>query len=195
MGICERIFEPFFTTKGPGEGAGVGLSVVHGIVKSHGGRITVESEPGKGSTFEIVFPKIEGVEEQLPTQLETSPAGNERVLLVDDEELVVAVTSEILISLGYQVVSTQQGAKALELFRAEPDRFHLIITDHTMPGMTGMELAAEILRIRKDIPIILCTGRSSENVRETALTIGIRKVMSKPFVLNELASAVRDVLD
>jgi len=191
----ERIFEPFFTTKGPGEGSGIGLSVVHGIVKSHGGKIVVRSELGKGSTFELFFPRIEGIEEHPTRQPELSPAGNERILLVDDEEIVVAVTSEILGTLGYEVVSVPRSSDALELFRSQSDRFHLVITDQTMPGMTGMELAAELLRVRPDISIILCTGFSDEKVRETAATIGVRRIMSKPFALHELATTVREILD
>jgi len=193
--VRERIFEPFYTTKGPGEGAGVGLSVVHGIVKGHRGKIVVRSEPGKGSTFELYFPMIEGMEERPEIQLPPSPAGEERILLVDDEELVVAVASEMLIGIGYEVVSVQRSSEALDLFRLQPQRFHLIITDQTMPDMTGMELAAEVLRIRRDIPIILCTGYTDERVRETASAIGIRRILSNPFVLQELASSVRDALD
>lgn len=195
QGVRERIFEPFFTTKGPGEGAGVGLSVVHGIVKSYGGKIVVRSELGKGSTFELFFPRVEGVEDHPERLIEVPPAGNERILLVDDEELVVAVASEMLRTLGYEVVSVQRSSEALEIFRAQPNRFHLLITDQTMPDMTGMELAAEVLRVRPDIPIILCTGFSKENVREMAATIGIRKILSKPFIMQELASSVRDALD
>ena len=194
-GTRERIFEPFFTTKAPGEGAGVGLSVVHGIVKSHGGKIIVRSELGKGSTFELYFPRIEGIEEHSGGLTEPSPGGNERILLVDDEEIVLTMTTEMLHNLGYEVVSARQSSEALEIFRSRPDRFHLIITDQTMPGMTGMELATEVLQVKQDMPIILCTGFSNENVWETALTIGIRKILSKPFVLDELASSVRDILD
>jgi PAS domain S-box-containing protein len=193
--VRERIFEPFFTTKRPGEGAGVGLSVVHGIVKGHGGKIVVRSEPGKGSTFELYFPMIEGMEERPEILLPPSPAGDERILLVDDEELVVSVASEMLIGLGYEVVSVQRSPEALELFRLEPQRFHLIITDQTMPDMTGMELAAEVLRIRRNIPIILCTGYSDEKVRKTASAIGIQRILAKPFVLQELATSVRDALN
>jgi PAS domain S-box-containing protein len=191
----ERIFEPFFTTKPPGEGAGVGLSVVHGIVKSHNGKIVVRSEPGNGSTFELFFPRVEGVEETEEKPPQRLPVGNERILLVDDEEIVIAMTSEMLGILGYEVVAAQQSSKALEIFRSQPDWFQLIITDQTMPGMTGMELTAEILRVKQDIPIILCTGYSNENIWETASNIGIRKILSKPFVVHELASSVRDVLD
>jgi PAS domain S-box-containing protein len=193
--VRERIFEPFFTTKGPGEGAGVGLSVVHGIVKSHGGKIVVRSELKKGSTFELIFPRIEGVEDHQERQVDTPPAGNERILLVDDEEMVVAVASEMLHALGYEVISMQRGSEALALFRTQPDRFNLLITDQTMPGMIGMDLAAEVLRIKPGIPIILCTGFSDDTIRETAAAIGICRILSKPFILQELAASVRDVLD
>lgn len=193
--VRERIFEPFFSTKGPGEGSGIGLSVVHGIVESHRGKIRVVSEPGKGSTFEILFPKIEGAEETLPSPPEQPATGNERILLVDDEEIVIIIAEEMLTTLGYQVVTAKRGAEALEIFRAHPERFQLMITDQTMPGMTGTELAAETLRIRKDLPIILCTGFANHGVHDTALDIGIRKVIAKPFVLQELAATIRSVLE
>ena len=191
----ERIFEPFFTTKGAGEGTGVGLSVVHGIVKSNRGKIVVRSEPGKGSTFEVFFPRIDGAVDCQEKWIESPPTGNERILLVDDEEFVVAVASEMLGSLGYEVVCLQRSSDALKLFRTQPDRFHLIITDQTMPGMTGMELAVEALQLRQRIPIILCTGYSDDTIRKRAEAIGIQKILSKPFVLQELALSVRDVLD
>ncbi len=194
--IRERIFEPFFSTKGPGQGAGVGLSVVHGIVKSHGGRIVVQSEPKKGSVFEVYFPKIEGTEEIVQATVQPLPGvGSERILLIDDEELVVSVASEMLGSLGYQVVMSQRSIDALELFRSQPDLFHLIITDQTMPGMTGLDLAKEFQKIRADIPIILCTGFSDEDISKKARNLGIHKILSKPFVLNELGAAIREILD
>lgn len=195
QGVRERIFEPFFTTKKPGEGAGVGLSVVHGIVESHGGKIIVRSEPGKGTFFQLFFPRFEGDEELLDKHRDNTPAGTERILLVDDEELVVGVASEMLRLLGYEVVAAKQSDEALALFRLQPERFHLVITDLTMPGLNGMELAAELLLIRPDIPILLCTGFSDERVREKASTIGIRKIMAKPFILQEFASSVREVLE
>ncbi len=194
--VRERIFEPFFSTKSTGEGVGVGLSVVHGIVKSHGGKIIVRSEPDKGSVFDIFFPRIEGMEELPEHFQEPVPGlGNERIMVVDDEKLVVAVASEMLHALGYQVVPVQRSVDALEIFRSQPDSFHLVLTDQTMPRMTGMELAAELHKIRADIPIILCSGYSDENVSKKAWELGIRKILSKPFVMQELASSVREILD
>lgn len=195
QGVQERIFEPFFTTKKAGEGAGVGLSVVHGIIEGHGGKIDVWSEPGKGAVFQLFFPKITGNVELVDSHVDSLPSGIERILLVDDEDFIVEVASEMLKYLGYEVVAAQKSLDALEIFRARPDQFHLILTDLTMPGMTGIELAVELLQIRADIPIILCTGFSDEKIRARALNIGIRKIMAKPFVLHELASLVREVLD
>ena len=193
--IRERIFEPFYTTKGPGEGAGVGLSVVHGIVKGHGGKITVRSKPGRGSSFTLYFPRVEGVEASLEEQPASLPAGKELILVVDDEKLLVTVASDMLSSLGYTVVGVSGSVEALQIFRSQSSRFHLVITDQTMPGMTGIELSAELLRIRKDIPVILCTGYSDEKVREAARTIGIRKIIAKPFIMQELATVIREILD
>ena len=194
--IRERIFEPFFSTKKAGEGAGVGLSVVHGIVKGHGGTIRVSSELGKGSVFDIYFPKVEGIEDLHEKEDIPPPSrGHEHILLVDDEELVVTVATEMLHSLGYQVVSFQRSVEALEMFRTKGDIFHLIITDQTMPDMTGIEFACELRRIRSDIPIILCTGFSDDNIGKMAAELGIDKILSKPFVMQELATIVREVLD
>ena len=196
-----RIFDPFFTTKGPGEGSGIGLSVVHGIVKSHDGRITVYSQPGQGATFQIFFPKIHEKTGVVPT---IAPSGDTpcptistrtgRILLVDDEEILIAVVTEMLKVLGYEVISANRGPDALYIFKSRPESFNLVITDFTMPEITGMELAAELLQIRSDIPIILSTGFASAEMREKALAIGIRDVMTKPFVLQELAEAVGRIL-
>ncbi|MBI5589746.1 MAG: PAS domain S-box protein [Deltaproteobacteria bacterium] len=191
----DRIFEPFFTTKGPGEGAGVGLAVVHGIVKSHGGMITAQSELGKGSTFQVFFPKIENAVAQVDKPVLPFPTGNEQILFVDDEEVVADAASDMLKFLGYDVVAVNSSLEALRLLQLQPGRFHLVITDQTMPDMTGMELAAELLRIRPGLPILLCTGFASPGIWEKALAMGIRQVMNKPFVLQELARTVRSILD
>ncbi|MFH0995035.1 MAG: PAS domain S-box protein [Pseudomonadota bacterium] len=191
----DRIFEPFFTTKAPGEGAGIGLSVVHGIAKSHGGRIAVYSEPGEGSNFEILFPRTDNVSASVDKPKTGIRGGTERIFLVDDEEILIDVVTAMLKILGYEVVSAKGSRDALQLFQSQCDRFHLVITDLTMPEMTGLELAAEMLRIRGGIPIILSTGFTSAELREKAMAMGIREVMMKPFVLQELAQTVRRILD
>jgi PAS domain S-box-containing protein len=193
--IMERIFEPFFTTKKPGEGTGMGLAVVHGIVKSYGGAIVVESDPGKGTTFEVFLPRIEG--DSLP-EADTDvpiPTGSERILFVDDEEDLVDMVQQMLKRLGYNVVAKTNSIEALEVFKAQPDQFSLVITDQTMPHMTGAGLAKELMRIRPDIPIILCTGFSEVINAEKARTLGIREFLMKPFAPREIADIIRHVLD
>ena len=159
--IIDKIFDPFFTTKKVGEGTGLGLSVVHGIVKQHDGYITVESEPDKGSTF-TVYPPVRLPENQKPKRSgdDAVPTGTEHILFVDDEEALVEMGEDILAELGYEVTSRTSAREALALFRLDPSRFDLVITDQTMPEMTGVELAKEILAIRADMPIIMCTGFS-----------------------------------
>lgn len=192
-----RIFEPYFTTKGLGEGTGMGLSVVHGIIKNHGGNITVYSEPGKGSTFHIYLPILEGVEAEKEETEVTGPAqtGTERVLLVDDEERVAKVERVMLENLGYSVTVITSPHEALEHFRKQPDAYNLVITDMTMPKMTGDKLAIEMMSIRPDIPVILCTGFSELINREEALKIGIRKFVTKPIIITSFAKTLREVLD
>lgn len=198
--VMERIFDPFFTTKGQGKGTGLGLSVAHSIIKSLGGTITVDSEPGLGTTFKVFLPKFE--EKDLPLEQEvTLPmrGGAERILLVDDEEDLVFAGRKMLEKLGYQVVTGCDGREAFRLFSAEPDRFDLVITDQTMPHMTGETLAREILSIRADVPIILCSGRDTfadtDLSLQRARAIGIRELISKPFERDEMTRAIRRVLD
>ena len=194
--IIDRIFDPFFTTKEVGKGSGMGLSVVQGIIKSCGGSISVESEPGKGTTANLFFPVIEGesVLESKPV-VEESPTGNERILFIDDEKSIVIMAREMLEQLGYQVETKMSPVEALELFRSKPDEFDLVITDMAMPKMTGDILVKKILTIRPDIPIILCTGFSERISEENADEVGIKAFLSKPLVMRKFAVTVRQVLD
>ncbi|MDD5307495.1 MAG: response regulator [Deltaproteobacteria bacterium] len=192
----ERIFDPFFTTKKPGQGSGMGLAVVHGIVRSHGGAITVCSEVGKGSTFNIFFPQVEP--EGSPSYASSGaldlPMGHERILLVDDEEVQLESVRNILERLGYKVVTETDGAEALALFRKDPGLFDLVITDQTMPRMTGTRLADELLRIRPDIPIILCTGCREKADENNTRATGIRQFLMKPFSVRGMAGTIRRAL-
>jgi PAS domain S-box-containing protein len=193
--LLNRIFDPFFTTKEKGEGTGMGLAVVHGIVKSYGGEIIVQSQPGKGTIFDIYFPVIEKVEFNEIRTVPFLPVGNERVLFVDDEPSLVNIGKQILERLGYEVVTRTSSLEALELFKIKSQKFDLVITDMTMPGMTGEQLAAEIIKIRPDMPIILCTGYSKNMSEDKAKGMGIRALAMKPVVADQLANIVRNVLD
>lgn len=191
-----RIFEPYFTTKAQGEGTGMGLSVVHGIVKSHGGDITVYSEPGKGATFHVYLPVIERATVQtVDVSITPPPSGTERILLVDDEESVAMVEQDLLITLGYRVNAFTSSEKALEHFRQDPAAYDLVITDMTMPKLTGDKLSQELLAIRPDLPIILCTGFSELINRESALKLGIRQFVTKPIMVSSFAQTLRETLD
>ena len=190
-----QVFDPFFTTKQPGEGTGLGLSVVHGIIKSHDGYITVESEPGKGATFHVYLPRINEEERSIDKETPAVAGGKERILIVDDEDMLVELNEQRLGRLGYEVVATTSSMEALAIFCKEPDTFDLVITDYTMPNLTGMDLAMELLKARATIPIILCTGKSDAVSSEKAKEIGIRGFLMKPLSNRELAEAVRRVLD
>jgi len=194
--IMERIFDPYFTTKDTGEGTGLGLSVAQGIVKAHGGTITVYSELGNGTTFHVYLPIIQEVEKAEKAESEEPlPTGNERILFIDDEQVLVEMASQMLERLGYGVVVKTNSTEALELFRAEPDKFDLVITDMTMPHITGDKLAQELLKIRPDIPIILCTGHSKRISEEKAKELGIRVFVMKPISTRVMAETVRKALD
>ena len=193
--VINRVFDPYFTTKDVGKGTGMGLAVVHGIVKSHRGSISVESEPGKGTTFKILFPAVKKKIGDEPKNAQELPTGNERILFVDDEESMVNLNQQRLERLGYKVIPKTDPLEALEFFSANPDQIDLVITDMTMPHMTGDRLTQEILKIRSDMPIILCTGYSSRISEDKAQELGIRKYIDKPIEMLILARSVREVLD
>jgi len=193
--VKERIFDPYFTTKGPSEGTGMGLAVVYGIVKSLSGGISVFSRPGRGTTFEIYLPKSGAGPESI---LDFSPdilPGKGRILVVDDEKVLVEMLKEMLESLGYEVSVRYSSMGALEFFRTHSESFDAVITDQTMPHMTGIELAREILKVREDIPVILCTGFSEIIDENTAKHYGIRAFLMKPVAMQQLAGVVRAVLN
>jgi len=193
--IIERIFDPYFTIKSAGKGNRMGLAVVHRIIKSHGGNITANSEPGKGATFEVVFPVVE-IEAELEIKTSDSiPRGTERILFIDDEMLIVKIAKQMLYRLGYQVDARISNLEALEVFRKSPDAFDLIITDYTMPNMTGRALAKELMCIRPDIPIILCTGFNEQIDEDVAKKMGIKAFVMKPIGVREIATTIREVLD
>jgi PAS domain S-box-containing protein len=194
-GIMERIFEPYFTTKRPGEGTGMGLSVVHGIIKSHGGEIRVFSEPLKGTTFHVYFPVAEDIKE--PTIKKDRPimGGSERILFVDDDNSLAEMGKLMLEKLGYKVTVRTSSIEALEVFRKTPNKFDLVITDQTMPNKTGTQLTRELLRLRPDIPVILCTGFSETVNKENFKALGIRGFVMKPIVKNDIAKIIRKVLE
>ena len=192
--LIDRIFDPFFTTKEKGEGTGMGLSVAHGIVGSCGGKIIATSELGKGTTFQIYIPTVQRDEPNIPINGEQAPAGTERILFVDDEIPLVDIGKQIIESLGYKVTTRTSSLEALELFRAKPDGFDLVITDMTMPNMTGDILAKEIIRIKPDIPVILCTGYSARITQQQATSMGIRAFVSKPVIRKDIADTIRCVL-
>jgi CheY-like chemotaxis protein len=191
-----RIFDPFFTTKEVGKGTGMGLAVVHGIVKSHGGAIKVYSEPGQGTAFHIVLPcKTEEPPMDEVEELAPLPHGRERILLIDDEEMLLVIGKNMLESLDYKVTTAQGSIEALAVFRGGSGTFDLIITDQTMPAMTGDSLARQCLQIRPDIPIILCSGYSEMITEKTVQQMGIRAYLLKPLSRRVLAETIRKVLD
>jgi PAS domain S-box-containing protein len=190
----ERLFEPFFTTKPEGEGTGMGMAVVFGIVQSHGGTVTVDSTVGEGTTVRVYLPKC--IEEQSGEVVEALPVqgGNEKVLYIDDEEMMGELAKDMLSNLGYRVTVHVDGEAALEDFRRQPADFDIVITDQTMPVLPGMHMAREVRQIRSDIPVILCTGFSRQVNEQQAIAAGIDGFLSKPFRLREMAREIRYVL-
>jgi CheY-like chemotaxis protein/two-component sensor histidine kinase len=193
--IRGQIFDPFFTTKPRGEGTGLGLAVVHGIVKNCGGAIKVRSAPGEGATFNLFFPTIASENEEVQAAPKEVPTGKGWILFVDDEEALAAVAKTMLERLGYNVVAMSDSIGALEAFQGKPDRFDLLITDYTMPHMTGLSLAMEARRIRADLPVILCSGYSDMISGETAADFGIEFFVQKPFDRHLIAQTIKTALE
>ena len=193
--IKYQIFDPFFTTKEVGQGTGMGLSVVHGIVQRFGGLITVESEPGKGASFHVYFPAVHAEPEHFEENRGPILTGNEHILYVDDEIMLAHMGKQLLEKLGYKVSVRTSSVEALEAFRAQPEKYDLIVTDQLMPNINGDEFAESVLEIRHDIPIILCTGYSSAITKDRAREIGIRGFIMKPVDKRVLANTIRQVLD
>ena len=193
--ILDAIFEPYFTTKAPGVGTGMGLSVVHGIVESYGGKIMVESTPGQGSVFMIYLPVTHRESHQHTHTPQSIPGGEESILFVDDEIQIVKMSEKLLSALGYAVVAESDSQKALDYFRNHPDDVDLVITDMTMPQMNGDRLAVELIKIRPDIPVIICTGYSKKISDAAAAGLGIRALLAKPVSKADLATTIRRVLD
>jgi len=193
----ERLFEPFYTTKNPGEGTGMGLAVVHGIVVAHGGEITVVSEPGKGSEFNVYLPVSA---DEMPEQEElpdnsTVPRGHEHILLVDDEESMSLMAQSLLKNMGYRVTIATSSRSAMELFKETPQGFDLLLTDQTMPGKSGIQLAREIKKLRPQLPVILMSGFAESINTDEIEDAGIRLFIAKPFSSRVLGAKIREVLD
>jgi len=195
--IMGRIFDPYFTTKEPGKGSGLGLSVIHGIVKGYQGGIEIQSKPGKGTLVKVFlpltvlrYPALDRINDPA-----SGLSGNERILFVDDEDSIVKLGLRMLSRSGYVVTGKTNSVEAFELFRSNPDGFDLVITDMTMPMMTGTDLAEKIMTVRKDIPILICTGFSEQVDEETAKALGIKGYINKPVLMSELSAKIREILD
>jgi CheY-like chemotaxis protein len=191
--VKQRLFDPYFTTKGPDEGTGMGLAVVYGIVKNLSGTIAVSSKPSEGATFEVYFPRTETIlapSADLPAAL---LPGRGLALVVDDEKSIAVVIKEMLEALGYTTLHYYDGTDALEAFRSRPESFDFVVTDLTMPRMTGIELAKEILAIRPNVPIILCTGFTDSLNKDSAKLSGIRALLMKPVSMRDLRVAVHNI--
>ncbi len=193
--MLDKIFDPYFTTKPQGKGTGMGLAVVHGIVKNHEGMVSVYSEPGKGTSFSIYLPRFQGKRiEPVEEESNEIPTGTERILLIDDEALVARMQARLLESLGYTVTDETDPLQALKLFASTPESYDLIITDMTMPKMNGASLTGEILKIRPDIPVVLCTGFSELVNEAKARSLGVKAFAMKPLIRKSIAEIVRKAL-
>jgi signal transduction histidine kinase/CheY-like chemotaxis protein len=194
--IRKRIFEPYFTTRDMGEGTGLGLSTVHGILKAHGGGLVLETEVGKGTTFHVYLPVLDRVEPPVENrEFSGSLRGTERILFVDDEAALIEIAEEALEELGYRVTASKNPSEALEIFRSDSSAFDILITDMTMPRLTGIQLAVEVRSIRPDIPVILCTGYRQVAKPEDLEAAGIGRIVPKPASSKDLARAIRSLMD
>lgn len=195
--VLNKIFEPYFTTREAGEGTGLGLAVVLGIVDDHKGYITADSLPGEGSTFNIYLPVLKGQNSVKAVEKKdyNIKGGTEKILIVDDDEKILISTCELLKSYGYTVNAFRDGVDALESFKQNPIGYDLIITDMTMPRMTGDTLSLKVMKIRKDIPIILCSGYNDQFSEISAEKMGIEKYLQKPVSSNDLLEFIRTILD
>ena len=191
----QRIFDPYYTTKDTGEGTGLGLAVVQGIVRAHGGAVKVESSPEKGSVFDVYLPEMQKEITTPKEPLQPYLTGHETILFVDDEQALVTMSKQMLELLGYKAITRTSSLEAYDLFRHDPGSFDLVITDMTMPNMTGEKLAGKILAIRPEIPVILCTGYSEQITEQRAKDIGIQAFVMKPLIMRDLAGTIREVLD
>lgn len=192
----ERIFDPFYTTKAPGIGTGLGLSVVHGIVENHEGRISVSSTPGHGTTFDIFFPVTEAVAEVAPEPVASTQAGRgQRILFLDDEIALVAIGTRMLKRLGYEAAGFTSSMEALKRCRENPAEFDLVITDFNMPGASGLNVASELMQIRPDLPVVLCSGSVTEELRSRARECGIRDVLHKPNTVEEFRNTLSRIFE
>jgi PAS domain S-box-containing protein len=193
--ILDRIFEPFFTTKEIGKGTGLGLSVVHGIIKSHGGDIEVLSKVGSGSTFSVFIPVSSQSESKTPDESDLCTGGTEHILFVDDEPAIIAIGQKILENFGYRVTARASSHEALQAFAAQPEKFDLVITDQTMPHLTGDQLLTELRKIKPQIPIIVMTGYSTKVTPDNFAYIGFDGFVLKPMIPSHLNRAIREVFD
>jgi PAS domain S-box-containing protein len=193
--VQERIFDPFFTTKKVGEGTGMGLAVVHGILESHHGFATVSSQLGEGSSFNIYLPITNETHRDDEITVEKMPHGNEQILFVDDEKMLTEIGRQMLSEHGYRVTTENSAIKGLELFSSDPGRFDLVITDQTMPDLSGKKLVEKMLKIRPDLPTIICTGHSDQIDEQSAKQMGVKAFCMKPLNMAELVQTVRQVLD
>ena len=193
--VISRVFDPYYTTKEEINGSGMGLAVVHGIVETHDGAVWVNSEQEKGSVFQMLFPAIEtGITQEIDRS-DHALKGNERILLVDDEEGLLTVETTLLKRLGYEVTATTSSIKALEMFREQPDQFDLVYTDMTMPHMTGLTLAKELTKIRPHVPVILNSGLADMFEPDDNGKNGIRAFFKKPMSANDRVAIIREILE